>query len=170
MTYRNLKTREIKELPARKGDMECEDEDISQFELKPGEYLINFYIRFMNSGDYIYQIGFETNKKRKILKGTEKGEEKIINCNLQDNIIIGTFGHYSSRLQSIGVQYISTKQYQQKFYIAYFELKFKIKKDKQYKKKIESKYKTLKESDKYLFQSCLLPDGTFFEIIKFCIL
>ena len=170
LSYRNLKSKELRELPIRKGKIEYEDEDIETFELKSGEYLTNFYIRFENDGNYIYQIGFETNKKRKIIKGCEKGEDKCEETNGGQNIIFGTFGHYNLKLDSCGILYINIKEYLKRFKFGYFELKFLMKKDEKFKKEIESKYDSLSESDKYLFKICFLPDVTFNEIMKYCIL
>ena len=169
LTYKNINTKEIKELSIRKGNINYEDEEIEIFEIKPGEYLINFFIRFPNDGEYIYQIGFETNKKRKILKGSDIGENKIIKSNGGENIIVGTFGYFSTKLDSFGVLYVHLREYFKKFYIAYFELKYKIKKDEKFRKEIEYKFETLSLSNKYLFKTCLLPDGIFADIIKFCL-
>ena len=70
LTYKNIKTKEIKELSKRRGSQDYDDEEITIFDIQPGEFLINFYIRFANNEDSIFQLGFETNKKRKILKGS----------------------------------------------------------------------------------------------------
>ena len=169
LTYLNMATKEIKELPIRKGNVEYNNEDIKALEINPGEYLINYSIRLSFDLDLIYQIGFETNKNRKLFVGSEKGEEKVMNLNEGKYLIVGTFGHYNKKLESLGVQYVKLKDYIKKFYRAYFELKFKIKKDENYKEKLKAKYMSLKESDKYLFKACLLPDGAFSIIMKYCI-
>ena len=169
ITYWNLKTKEKLELNARKGDIQYEDEDIESFDIKTGEYLTNFYIRFNNDNNYITQLGFETNKKRKILKGCENGELKFININGGENYILGTFGNFNQKLDSFGVLYINFKDYIQNKYRAYFELEYKIRKDKTFKDKIEQNFEALSESYKYLFRSCILPNSLFLEIMKFCI-
>ena len=170
LTYQNLKTKKLKELPIRcKSTKSDEKEEIESFELKSGEYLTNFYIRFAFNSEYIYQLGFETNKKRKILKGTEYGEDKNIRTNGGKNLILGTFGYYSENLDSIGVFYVNLEDYLKKYYIGYFELKFKLKKDKKFKENIENNIKDFTDIDKWLFKICLLPDTIFNEIMKFCI-
>lgn len=168
LTYKNKRTNELKELEIRKGNIEYEEEEVETFEIKSGEYLTNFYIRIPKDKDIITQIGFETNKKRKILKGEENGENRTIYCNGGQNIIIGTFGHYNQKLDAFGVLFINSKEYIIKFYKIYFDLKFKLKKDEKYRKKIESKYEALSESYKYLLRTCLLPDNPFVEVLKFC--
>ena len=170
ITYKNIITNEVKELPIRKGNIQYEEEDINVFELESGEYLNKFHIRFENDENYLYQLGFETNKKRQFLKGCEYGEEKNSDLNKKDIIILGTFGHYNTKLDSIGILFVDALEYNKKNNKGYFELKFRIKKDKKYRKKIEKKYKDLSESDKYLFKTCLLSEHCFNEIIKFVIL
>lgn len=169
LTYKNIKTKELKELPLRGRNEKYKEEDIEIIEVKPGEYLTNFYIRYPLKLDYIYQLGFETNKKRKVLIGTEIDEEKNIITNGGKNIILGTFGYYNNKLDSFGIFYIDIKEYLKKFYIGYFELKFKLKKNEKFRNTIENDYKNLKEEDKYLFKVCLLPDVVFNLIIKFLI-
>ena len=169
ITYWNLKTKEILELNARKGDIQYEDEDMETFDIKTGEYLTNFFIRFNNDNNYITQLGFETNKKRKILKGSETGELKYIDINGGENYILGTFGNFNQKLDSFGVLYINFKDYIKNKYRAYFELEYKIRKDKTFKNKIEQNFENLSESNKYLFRSCILPNSLFLEIMKFCI-
>ena len=172
ITYKNIKTKEIKELPIRKGDIKYEDEEVTVFELKSPEYLTKFYIRFDSdeNGDYIYQLGFETNKNRKIIKGSEYGKYNNTSSLLENIIILGTFGHYREKMDSFGVLYVKLKDFFDKLNRGYFELKLRHKKDIDFKKKIEQKYESLSISDKFLFKSCLLPDSPFNEIMKFCML
>ena len=170
LTYKSVNSKDLKELPIRKGKIDYEDEDIETFELKSGEYLTNFSIRFENDGNYIYQIGFETNKHRKILKGCEKGEDKCVDSNDGKNIIVGTFGNYYLKLDSCGILYINIKDYLNRFSKGYFELKFLLRKNEIYRREIESKYDSFSDPDKYLFKTCFLPDGAFNEIMKFCVL
>ena len=167
LTYKNIKTKELKELPLRGRNEVYKEEDIEIFEIKSGEYLTNFYIRYPLKLDYIYQLGFETNKKRKVLIGTEIDEEKNIITNGGKNIILGTFGYYNNKLDSFGILFIDIKDYLKKFYIGYFELKFKLKNNEKFRNTIENNYKNLKEEDKYLFKACLLPEVAFNFIIKF---
>ena len=72
-------------------------------------------------------------------------------------------------MDSFGVLYINFKDYIQNKYRAYFELEYKIRKDKSFKDKIEENFGTLSEEYKYLFRSCILPNSLFLEIMKFCI-
>ena len=158
----------MKDLSIRlKNNIKSDQIDI--FELKSGEYLTNFFLRFSINSKYIYQLGFETNKKRKILKGCEFGEDKKIITNGKENIILGTFGYFSEQMDSFGILYVNIKDYIKKYYIGYFELKLILKKNQDFKNKIESNIKNLSKADKCLFKTSLLPDAVFNEIMKFCI-
>ena len=131
------------------------NEEIEIFELKPGEYLTNFYVRFSLDNKYIYQLGFETNKKRKLLKGTEYGEEKNIRTNGGKNIIIGTYGYYSEFLDSLGLFYVDLEKYLKRYYIGYFELKLKLKNDEKFKANIKKSITDYSEKDKCLFKTTI---------------
>ena len=138
LTFQNIKTKEIKELPIRtKNNNNIKNDEIEIFELKSGEYLTNFFIRYSIKSNYISQLGFETNKKRKILKGCQFGEDKKIITNGKGNIILGTFGYFNDKLDSIGMLYVNIKDYLKKYYIYYFELKLKLKKIKILKIKLK---------------------------------
>ena len=90
--FKNLFTGENEAEKEYKGSEQFED--YKEFKVPGGEYLTDFHIRFPDQGDYLTQIGFETNKKTKILVGTKEGNDKIIKTNGGENIIIGTFGHF----------------------------------------------------------------------------
>jgi hypothetical protein len=176
LTYRNIETNEIKELDIRTKNSAYSVEDTEEFELKQGEFFTNFNISFPLGINHIYQIGFETNKKRKVLIGSELSKKiaavnNIINNNGNEkfyNIILGTFGYYNKQLDSLGLYYVGLKEYLKKFYYGYFEMKRILKKDEKFRKKLEKNYDNFNQEEKFLFKTCLLPDKAFNEIIKFC--
>ena len=140
---------------------------VQEFEIKPNEYLIDFHIRIDTE---VTQVGFETNKKNKILVGGTQGEDKIINSNGGENIIIFLYGAYENCLHSLGVGYIKKKDYMKTLFIGFFELRYKLKKDESFKKNWIENENKLEESDRILLKTCLLPDTAFNEIIKFCLI
>ena len=164
LTYKNHLTQELKELNMRKGKIDYEDEDVETFEIKSNEYLINFYVRIDNE---VTQVGFETNKNNKILVGGNQGENKIINSNGGDNIIVTLYGAYDNLLHSLGVGYVNKKDYMKTLFSGFFQLRYKLKKDEIFKKELKEKEKNLKLDDQFLLRTCLLPDTAFNEIIKF---
>ena len=143
------------------------NDNVVEFEVKPNEYLTDFHVRIDTE---VTQVGFETNKHNNILVGGTQGEDKIINSNGGDNIIVFLYGAYDNLLHALGVGYVNKKDYMKTLFIGFFQLRHKLKKDEAYKKKCLENENTLSESDKVLLKTCLLPDTAFNEIIKFCLI
>ena len=143
------------------------NDNVVEFEVKPNEYLTDFHVRIDTE---VTQVGFETNKHNNILVGGTQGEDKIINSNGGDNIIVFLDGAYDNLLHALGVGYVNKKDYMKTLFIGFFQLRHKLKKDEAFKKKCAEIESTLAESDKVLLRTCLLPDTAFNEIIKFCLI
>ena len=143
------------------------NDNVVEFEVKPNEYLTDFHVRIDTE---VTQVGFETNKHNNILVGGTQGEDKIINSNGGENIIVFLYGAYDNLLHALGVGYVNKKDYMKTLFIGFFQLRFKLKKDEAFKKKCTEMESTLAESDKVLLRTCLLPDTAFNEIIKFCLI
>jgi hypothetical protein len=143
------------------------NDNVVEFEVKPNEYLTDFHIRIDTE---VTQVGFETNKHNNILVGGTQGEDKIINSNGGENIIVFLYGAYDNLLHALGVGYVNKKDYMKTLFIGFFQLRHKLKKDEAFKKKCLENENTLSESDKVLLKTCLLPDTAFNEIIKFCLI
>ena len=106
-----------------------------------------------------------------------KGNECLKKLNIQmdsndtkDNIILGFFGSFSKKLESIG--FYSTKR--QYIFISYFyglfSLKYKSNKDKNYRNIWDKKFKELPIDYKFLWKAVNLPDNckySFYLIIKY---
>ena len=143
------------------------NDNVVEFEVKPNECLTDFHVRIDTE---VTQVGFETNKHNNILVGGTQGEDKIINSNGGDNIIVFLYGAYDNLLHALGVGYVNKKDYMKTLFIGFFQLRHKLKKDEAFKKKCAEIESTLAESDKVLLRTCLLPDTAFNEIIKFCLI
>lgn len=167
--FKNLYTGEIKEEKVHKGTDQFLD--VKEYEIRGEEYLTDFHIRFPNEAEYITQLGFGTNKKSPcILIGTEEGEDKTITSNGGDNIIIGTFGCTNKKLDAMGILFVKKKEYMKRKLFSIFMLRFKVKKDANFKEKWDQKYNELPSDFKYLWKTVNLPDAAFVEIIKYCYL
>ena len=142
------------------------NDNVVEFEVKPNEYLTDFHVRIDTE---VTQVGFETNKHNNILVGGTQGEDKIINSNGGDNIIVFLYGAYDNLLHALGVGYVNKKDYVKTLFIGFFQLRHKLKKDEAFKKKCAEIESTLAESDKVLLTTCLLPDDAFKKIMKFCL-
>ena len=100
--------------------------------------------------------------------GTEEGNDKTIETNGGENIIIGTFGHINKKLDAIGILTITKKDYFKKILFSFFILRYKIKKDINFKKKWDEKYDELPTEFKYFWRAVNLPDAPFAQIIRYC--
>jgi hypothetical protein len=85
------------------------------------------------------QVGFETNKHNSILVGGTQGEDKIINSNGGDNIIVFLYGAYDNLLQALGVGYVNKKDYMKTLFMGFFQLRFKLEIDDAFKKNVVKK-------------------------------
>ena len=85
--------------------------DVKEFIIKQDEYLTDFHIRFTNEADYISQLGYVTNQNNSILVGNEEGSDINIPLNGGGNIIVGSFGCTSKKLDSTGVLFVNKEDY-----------------------------------------------------------
>ena len=166
ITFKNFITGEIKNT----GDHIGNDDfiDVKEFNIKDDEYLTDFHIRYTNEAQYISQLGYSTNKKREILVGTEEGNEITLPSNGVDNIIAGTFGSFSKKLDATGVLYIKKKDIIKISLIGIFMVRHLIRKDPKFKEENEKKFKDFELSYQYLWRTLNLPDSSFLSIIKYC--
>ena len=166
VTFKNLFTGELKNTSDHRGSDDFID--VKEINIQDGEFLTDFHIRFKNEADYISQLGYSTNKKHEILVGTEEGEDKIIISNGGDNIIVGTFGSFNKRLGTTGVLYVKKIYYINLFLFGFFMVRHLIKKEPEFKEKIEKNLKEFEVSYQYLWRTLNLPDNIFYNIIKYC--
>lgn len=163
LTYKDRETnKEIVSIDVHKsGDL------ISQeFTLEPLEIIIEARLWTKES-----LTGFEitTNKKRSKRFGYDNGE-MIIPEGIEDgkNLVLGFFLNFENRLgvTSIGFHYLSRTQFSLVLYSGLLYLRIKLK-DPEFRKEIKSKLDNMEYSEKVLFNTCILPDSTFFGIVKY---
>lgn len=143
--------------------------NVKEFRINNNEYLTDFYIRFKNEAEYISQLGFSTNLKRTIIVGNEEGELKIIDSNGGNNIIIGIFGAVNKKLDSLGILYISKKNYVKYYIFPFLFLRYRIKNNENFIKEWEQRYKELPIEDQYIWKMVNLEDDNLLYLIfKFC--
>jgi hypothetical protein len=164
-TYKNLFTGKEKVVEHKGNDNFF---DVKELKIKSGEYITDFHIRFKNDAEFIAQLGFSTNKLSYTLVGTEEGEDKNIQSNGGENIIVGTFGHINKKLDSIGVLFINKNQYFKRLLNGIFILRHFIKKDIKFKEEWDKKQDELPIEFKYFWRAVNLPEAPLFQIIKFC--
>ena len=165
ITYKNLYNGEIKIFEHKGKD---KISGMKELIIKGGEYLKYFNINFKNNLNRISQISFLTNKNNEISVGIKDGEDKNIEQNKKDNIIIGLFGHYLKRINSVGCIYAEKKIYIQKYLFGFFLLRKLFLKDKDFKEKWDKNIKTLDIPFQYMWKTINLPDAIFSKIIGIC--
>lgn len=166
VTFKNIITGEIKNTGDHKGSDDFID--VKEININGDEYLTDFHIRFTNDAEYISQLGYSTNKKNKILVGTEEGEDKTLELNGGKNIILGTFGCTDNKLGATGIYYINKKEFIKKRCFGLIMLNHLIKTDEQFKKETQNNYNKLSDDYKYFWKTVNLPDAAFSQVIKFC--
>ena len=85
-----------------------------------------------------------------------------------NHIIVTIHGNYRNCLEGIGCGFINKKEYILSLYIGYFQLRFKIKKNEEFKKQYDKLYDKLDISNKALLKTATLPDTIFNCIMGFC--
>ena len=137
-----------------------------ELNLEVNENLVNFKIRTGDKGvDY---LEFGTNKGKSIKCGGNTGEEKITEFNdNKDKIILGIFGGYSNCLNSLGVYYITKKDFVSLLYSGLFYLRYVLKKNNEFKNKVLENKGKLNNEDYAILKVCLLPDAPFCSVIRY---
>ena len=165
-TFKNYFSGEIKSNQEHRGSENFQD--FKELNINSDEYLIDFHIRYPENAEYISQIGFKTSKGNQLLVGTEVGDEREIESNGGDNIIVGTFGCFNEKLDAMGIYYVNKKQYLKKKCYALIMLNHLAKTDEDFKKETNKCYEKLGEDFKYIWKTVNLPDAAFSQIMKYC--
>ena len=165
-TFKNYFSGE--EMPSKEHLGSLQYDDFKELDIKSDEYLTDFHIRLPYDLDYISQIGFKTSKGNQLFVGNEDGDERPINSNGGDNIIIGTFGCVNKKLDAMGIFYVNKKDFLKKRCFALIMLNHLTKTDKSFKKENEENYNKLEEDFKYVWKTVNLPDAAFSQVVKYC--
>ena len=143
--------------------------EIQSLDIKENEYVTNFYIKFLDNEEYISQLGFSTNKNRRILVGVDEGNYKIIEYNDGSHIIIGSFGHLDEIMNGIGIYYIKKTDFMKELLFGIFIVRYLNKNNKEFKKKWDEKYKEIPMEYQYMWKMINLPDNTYYGILRYLI-
>ena len=117
-------------------------------------------------------IGFEiyTNKGqvKKFGYGDESQLVTIPELENKENVVVGFEINADDKDGITGMccYYLPKNKYMTFIHSGYFYLKAKLR-DKEYRKKIEEKLNKLEKKFQILYQTCILPDYQFFQVMKF---
>ena len=169
-TYKNIFNGKIKET-INKGNIEAEE--IEEFYIKNNEYLSNVYLQLSDMLSPNYENVFEnlkfiTNKNNQKFISEYNGINEIKKMIAEKAIILGFFGTFTDRLETIGCIYIKSENFYNLLTYGFFILKHEAKKNKDFKNRWENNYKNLPISYQYLWKAVNLPeDCPFHRIIKY---
>ena len=139
------------------------------FKIEPKEYLINCKL-WVNEKS-VCKIYLKTSLGNEFEIGINEGNEVPIDYLRHGNkIIISFLGSYNNILESFGLNVVEKKEFMKVLFTGYFELKKLLKnehKRKEYLDKVEKK--EFEFEDEAILRTCLLPNGPFNEVMKYCI-
>ena len=114
-----------------------------------------------------------TNRGKEIKFG-EYNEKKttIVRDNEKEYMIQFFYGRYDkTKIMNIGYVYLDIKDFYFYTIIPILKLKYKLKHDEEFRKKLEINYKELLKDNlpmHYLYRACSLPEAIFAKILKYC--
>ena len=164
-TYKNLVTRKIQEIKHFGSGQYTE---MKELVLEDDEYLSKFYANYDDKSENFLTIGFGTNKNKQILVGQKEDSDVYFNSQNDKNIIAGSFGHLTTKIDAIGCLYYKKSIILKYDIFKFLELKYRINKNKELKSKIEKEVEEFDSTYKFIWRTVNLPDTAFAVVIKFC--
>ena len=164
VTYKNIYTGDTKILTHQSTN---EISGMKELVIKSDDYLKHFKISFYKDNNAIAQISFITNTKKEISVGINQGNEIIDNLKGEDNILVGFFGYFKEKINSIGGIYVSKITYIKKLLFGFFLLR-NILKNKKFKENWDIKINKLDSEFQYIWKTVNLPDTVFALVMKYC--
>ena len=167
-TYKNLISRKIKVIEHL--DKVANNENIKMKELKldDDEYISKFYANYDDKIENFLTIGFGTNKNRQILVGERDDSDVYFNSQDDKNIIVGSFGFLQRRIKAIGCLYYKKSILLKYDLFKFLELRNKIKKNEEFKNKMDKDIENLDIVYKYIWKTVNLPNTPFASVLGFC--
>ena len=164
VTYKNIYTGDTKILTHQST---TEISGMKELVIKSDDYLKHFKISFYKDNNAIAQISFITNMKKEISVGINQGNEIIDNLKGEDNILVGFFGYFKEKINSIGGIYVSKITYIKKLLFGFFLLR-NVSKNKNFKENWDIKINKLDSEFQYIWKTVNLPDTVFALVMKYC--
>ena len=167
-TYKNLITRKIKVVEHLGEDIINGITKIKELNLDENEYISKFYANYDDKIENFLTIGFGTNKNRQILVGERDDSDVYFNSQDDKNIIVGSFGFLQRRIKAIGCLYYKKSILLKYNLFKFLELRNKIKKNEEFKNKMDKDIENLDIVYKYIWKTVNLPNTPFASVLGFC--
>lgn len=165
LIYKNLVTGKITSIEHKGSETISGMEEIK---LDSDEFIIKYIADFDHKIGTFLTLGFSTNKKRQIIIGKKDNPDVYFNSEDEKSIIAGTFGYLKEKIHSLGCLYFEKKIILKYDLFRFIFLRYLIKKDEQFKKRIDKEIESFEIEYKYMWRFLNLPDTPFSCIIKFC--
>ena len=164
--YLNKKTKE--EISLIETPNFSENTEVISVEFNILEKIINAKVWLKDNILIGFELKTDCNRRIKIGYGEMGEETNIPDFEDEKNYILG-FGFEAShfRVSSIYFYYGNINKSGNNFNIGLFELKSKLKKNEEFRKKIEENKPDMDDLHKLIIDICELPDNLFFHIITY---
>ena len=164
-TYQNIVSRKISIIEHKGNEPFSATKELN---LADDEYLTEYFVNYNDKFGVILALGFCTNKNKQIIFGKKEKSDKYINLQDKNSIIVGSFGYLDKKINAIGFLYFEKRIIQKyDFLRLIIVLKYMIKNDKEFVKKIEKKINKFDIVYNCIWRVVNLPDTSFECVIKF---
>ena len=167
-TYKNLITRKIKVIEHLGKEIDNEKTKIKELNLDENEYISKFYANYNDKIENFLTIGFGTNKNRQILVGEGVDSDVYFNSQDDKNIIVGSFGRLNKKIKAIGCLYYKKSILMKYDLFKFLELRNKLRKDEEFRLKMDKEIENLDLTYKYIWKAVNLPNTIFACVMEFC--
>ena len=172
-SYVNFITGEKKTSEYHGGEVVSENVQIKEIKMDYNEYIKFFDLEFDQDFEKIIYIQILTNRGKEIKFGEYKEKKTtVVRDKTKEYMIQFFFGGYDkTKIINIGYVYLDIKDFVFNNILPILKLKYRLKHDEEFKKKLEAIYKELLKDNLpmlYLYKTCTLPEVIFAKILKYC--
>ena len=155
------------------GELLSKDINVKEITMDYNEYIKFFDIELDKDFEKIIYIHILTNRGKELKLGEyEEKKTTVVRDNNKEYMIQFFYGGYDkTKIMNIGYVYLDIKDFYFYAIMPILKLKYKLKHDEEFRKKLEKNYKELLKDNlpmQYLYRACSLPDAIFAKILKYC--
>lgn len=173
MIYKNRNDGHLDTLLEAGKKLEGKEENEIEFEEFEEINNLFFYLTKATSVRTLAAICIETNKGKTKYIGNQDNGELIKDDELdsRQNIVLGFGLNWCEAygVSSMYAYYINKNKFGLIQYSGFFQLRAKLKKDKEFKEKMKAQKSALDDKQKLILEACDLPDAAFFPVASYVI-